>query len=476
MSATPDRALLHEAPSALAARVRAGSLSSRELVAASLAAIEADDGVVGAFIAVDGERALEAAAAIDARVSAGEGDDLGPLAGVPFGVKDTEDAIGFVTTIGSANHRADPIATADSVMVAKLRAAGAVVVGKTNTPEHAWKGDSINAWGGATTNPWSAARTAGGSSGGSAAAVAAGLVPIATASDGGGSIRIPAAVCGLTGFKPSLGRIASGGAEPPGWPDLSSKGLLTRRLADAVDGLDVVVGPDPTDLRSLPRPDTRWSHSVAQVGAPMRVAWSPTLGYAQVDTEVREICERAVQVLAEHGAEIEDVPTVWDTDPVWDWLSIVATGNARTLEPLRGTEAWDLVDPGLAVTADYGAKKTGVEVLRGIDAAHRRNLALVEVFHHASVLLCPTVAGQTALLGGEGSIDGVSTANWIQLTYGFNLTRSPAGTVCAGFTSDGMPVGLQVIGPQHGDVAVLRCLILLEQALGLDTTPPDYRP
>jgi aspartyl-tRNA(Asn)/glutamyl-tRNA(Gln) amidotransferase subunit A len=469
-----DRALLREAPAALAARIRSRELSARELVGASLAAIEADDGALGSFVAVDVERALAAAAAVDEKVAAG--DDVGPLGGVPLAVKDNEDAIGFTTTVGSAWRRDDPPATRDSILVSKLRAAGCVVVGKTNTPELAWKGDTINAWGGATANPWSLDRSAGGSSGGSAAAVAAGLVPLATASDGGGSIRIPAAACGLSGFKPSLGRIASGGSNPPGWPDLSTKGLLTGGLAGAIEPLDLVLGPDPTDLRSLPRPDTPWIHAVADLGAPFRVAWSPTLGYADVDAEILAACERAVGVLADLGAEIEEVPTIWPDDPVWEWLSIVASGNARTLEPLRGTPAWDQVDPGLALVADYGAARSGVEVLRGIDAAHRRNLALVEVFHRASVLLCPTVAGQTATLGGEGSINGEPTPNWIQLTYGFNLTRSPAGTACAGFTADGMPIGLQVVGPQHGDVAVLRCLLLLEQALGLDTVPPAYRP
>jgi aspartyl-tRNA(Asn)/glutamyl-tRNA(Gln) amidotransferase subunit A len=468
-----DRSLLREAPSALAARIRSRELSARELVGASLSAIEADDAVLGAFVAVDGDRALAEAATVDERVAAGE--DVGPLGGVPLAVNDNEDAVGFTTTVGSAWRRDDPPATRDSILVAKLRAAGCVVVGKTNTPELAWKGDTINAWGGATSNPWSPTRSAGGSSGGSAAAVAAGLVPLATASDGGGSIRIPAAVCGLTGFKPSLGRIASGGPTPPGWPDLSTKGLLTSRLAGAVEPLDLVLGPDPTDLRSLPRPDTPWTHAVGELGAPYRVAWSPTLGYADVDAEVLAACERAVGVLADLGAEVEEVPEIWPDDPVWDWLSIVSAGNARTLAPLRGTPSWDEVDPGLTVVADYGAARSGADVFGGIDAAHRRNLALVEVFHRASVLLCPTVAGQTAVLGGDGSINGETTPNWIQLTYGFNLTRSPAGTVCAGFTADGMPIGLQVVGPQHGDVAVLRCLLLLEQALGLDTTPPAYR-
>lgn len=457
-----DRSLLRRPVAELAADVRAGRLAAREVVGESLALIEAADSSIGAFVCVDLERAMADAGAVDERVAAGV--DPGPLAGVPIGVKDIEDAVGFPTTIGSATRRSAAPATTDSILVARLKAAGAVVVGKTNTPEHAWKADTTNGWGGATTNPWGEGRTAGGSSGGSAAAVAAGFVPMATASDGGGSIRIPAAVCGLTGFKPSLGRIPAGGPTAPGWLDLSSKGMLTRRIADALPALDVAVAPDPSDLRSLPAPDPPWSRSLDDPGVPRRVAWSPTLGYVDVDPEVRATCERAVGVLADLGAEIEEIPVVFAEDPGLLWFTIAAACNERTLAPLRGTDAWDLVDPGLARTADHGATVCGPDLVRALDAAHELNLRLVELFHGCSLLLTPTVAKQTPPVGSDDP-------TWVGFTYPFNMTRSPAGTVCAGFTGDGMPVGLQVVGPQHADVAVLRLLALLESALDLDTIP-----
>ncbi len=461
-----DLAILRRPVADLAADVRAGRLSARELVGASLAAIEGRDPTIRSFIAVDGDRALADAAAVDEAVAAGR--DPGPLAGVPLGVKDTEDSEGLRTTSGSATRREAPAATGDSILVARLKGAGAVVVGKTNTPEQAWKADTTNGWGQATVNPWNPARTAGGSSGGSAAAVAAGLVPMATASDGGGSIRIPAAVCGLTGFKPSLGRIPAGGPTPPGWLDYSSKGVLTNRLADALVALDVAVAPDPSDLRSLPAPDLPWSKAVADTGAPMRVAWSANLGYATVDPEVEAVCRAAVGRLAALGTEVEDVPVVFDHDPGLEWFQLVAACNERTLAPLRDTPDWELVDPGLRSTADYGRTVSPVDVVRALDAAHTLNLRLVEVFRRASLLLTPTVAGQTPPLG-----NGEPT--WVGCTYPFNMTRSPAGTVCAGFTADGMPVGLQVVGPQHADVAVLRLLSLLESTLALDTVPPVFR-
>ena len=450
----------------LAADVRAGRLSARDLVGSSLEAIETHDATLGSFVCVDIARAMADAGSVDDAVARGE--DPGPLAGIPLGVKDTEDAVGFVTTQGSATRRDLPPATTDSILVARLKQAGAVVVGKTNTPEQAWKGDTVNGWGGATHNPWNPERSAGGSSGGSAAAVAAGLVPLATASDGGGSIRIPAAVCGLPGFKPSLGRVPAGGQHPPGWLDLSSKGVLTHRIADAVLALDVAVAPDPTDLRSLPAPDTPWSRSIDDPGVPMRVAWSPTLGYAtNLDPEIRAACERAVAALADLGAEIEEVPVVFDEDPGLLWFTMVAACNERTLAPLRDTDGWGLVDPGLAATADYGTKVSGVDVVRSLDAAHSMNLRLVEVFRRCSLLLTPTVAGQTPTIG-------TFDPEWVRFTYPFNMTRSPAGTVPVGFTGDGMPIGLHVVGPQHGDVVVLRAMALLEAALGVDTTPPAY--
>lgn len=461
-----DRLLLRRPLAELAADVRSRRLSARELVGASVEAIETGDATLGAFVAADIEAAMEAAGAIDERVAAG--DDPGPLAGIPLAVKDTEDAIGFTTTHGSAHRRGDPPATTDSILVARLRAAGCVVVGKTNAPEDAFKADTVNGWGGATRNPWNEERSAGGSSGGSAAAVSAGLVPLATGSDGGGSIRIPSAVCGLTGFKPSLGRIPNGGPTPPGWLDLSSKGVMTRHIADALVALDVAVAPDPTDLRSLPQPDSPWSLALGEVGVPRRVAWSPTLGYGTVDPEILAACERAVGVLADLGAEIEEVPVVFPEDPGLAWFTMVAACNERTMGHLRETPAWTGVDPGLVSTCDYGQRVSGVDVVKAIDAGHDLNVRLVEVFHRSSLLLTPTVAGQTP---PTGSMD----PTWVQLTYPFNMTRSPAGTVCAGFTSDGMPIGLQVIGPQHGDVVVLRALSLLESALDLDTIPPAHR-
>jgi Asp-tRNA(Asn)/Glu-tRNA(Gln) amidotransferase A subunit family amidase len=198
----------------LAAAVQAGQLSARELVGHALDRIGTLDRSVNAFVVVDGDRALAEAADLDDRQARGE--DVGALAGIPLGVKDLEDVGGLATSNGSLAVPGRDPAVADSKLVARLRQAGAIVVGKTNTPEHGWTGQTFNPRFGTTRNPWDLSRTPGGSSGGSAAAIAAGMVPLATGSDGGGSLRIPSAVCGLSGFKPSLGRIPAGDQSPPG--------------------------------------------------------------------------------------------------------------------------------------------------------------------------------------------------------------------------------------------------------------------
>ncbi len=455
----------------LAEQVSAGALGARELVGAALERIDRLDDKLGAFVAVDPEVAMAEAAAVDERIARGE--DVGALAGIPLAVKDLDDAAGFVTTQGSAAFASGPAAADDSPLVERLRAAGCVVVGKTNTPELGWKPDTVNSVFGATHNPWALERSAGGSSGGSGAALAAGLVPLATGSDGGGSIRIPSAICGLSGLKPSLGRVPNGGDRAPGWPMLSTKGVMARRIRDVTLALDVVVGPEATDLDSLPLPEASWSRSLNDIGPPRKVGWSPTLGYAPVDSEVLAVCEAAVRRLEALGSEVVVIDSILPRDPIGDWLAMVSTACLRSLGHLEGTEAWEKLDPGLVAMMEYARSSISpVQVFEAIDTCHRINLAFVELFHEVSLMLTPTVAGQTPRIGGNGTIDGVEDANWVRFTYPLNMTRSPAGTVTAGFTADGMPVGLQVVGPQHADVAVLRLVALLEDELAIDRLAP----
>ena len=452
----------------LAEQVRTGDLSAVSLAEHSLSVISKHNGSVNAFVAVNEERALEQAAAIDQMVASGV--DPGPLAGIPIGVKDLEDAQGFRTTQGSVLFADAPPATHDSEMVARLRQAGCVVIGKTNTPEFGWTSRTENSLFGLTKNPWNLDHSPGGSSGGSAAALAAGMVPLATGSDGGGSIRIPASACGLSGFKPSFGRVPLGGSTPPDWLELSAKGPMTRSILDTVVALDAVVGPHPTDLAALPRPDNSWLDAVKDPHLPTRVGWCPTLGFATVDREVLDACERSLRVLDGLGIEVVEIDGPFESDCVDDWLRIVGVCISRSLGDLRSHPRYAETDPLLQLLIDGGFETSGTDLVRSLDAMHLLNLKLVEQFHSVQLLLSPTTAGVAPLnsLGGLGLINGVEDINWVQMTYVFNMTRSPAATVCVGRAESGVPIGLQLVGPQHADQMVLRATAALEAALGFD--------
>ena len=455
----------------LARSVRTKAVSARELTEVALAQIERLDPHYNTFVAVDTERARSEAGAIDERIAAGQ--DPGALAGIPLGVKDLQNAVGYVTTYGSALHADDPPATVDDPFVARLRAAGCVVVGKTNTPEFGWMGNTTNAIFGPSRNPYDTSRGPGGSSGGAAAALAAGMVPLATGSDGGGSIRIPSAVCGLSGMKPSLGRVPGGGPHPPGWLGLSTNGPMAMRIGDVARALDVAVGPDPTDLQALPRPEASWLAALDDPHVPVRVAYSPTLGYATVDREIADACDRAVSVLESLGAEITVLDSVFDADPVDDFLTFTAAATLRTLRPYLGHPRWEEVHPVLRHFVNLAQETTAEQILQIFDHYHLMNLRLVELFRTSRILVTPTTSAVAPYAGElESTVNGERTANWVQFTYPFNMTKSPAATVRAGTSSEGLPIGIQLIGPQHGDLVVLRTAAALEAALDLDTLAP----
>ena len=456
----------------LASQVRTGEVGAVELATHALAVIEEHNEAINAFVAVDEAHALEQARAVDQMVSSGV--DPGPLAGLPLAVKDLEDATGFRTTHGSVLFAEAPSATSDSLLIARLRQAGCVVIGKTNTPEFGWTSRTENALFGLTRNPWNLEHTSGGSSGGSAAALAAGMVPLATGSDGGGSLRIPSSACGLSGFKPSFGRVPDGGPRPPAWLSLSSKGPMARRVGDLVTALDVVVGPDPSDLASLPRPEASWPDALFEPHLPARVAWCPTLGFAPLDREVRDACEAALGLLDERGVEVVEIDGPFGEDCVEPWLAIVGACLARSVGHLVEHPRYEETDPVLRLLIEGGLRQSAVQLVHALDVAHQLNLSLIDLFHDVRLLLSPTTAGVAPRndLGGLGLINGEEDLNWVRNTYPFNLTRSPAGTVCVGLSSTGVPIGLQVVGPQHADQVVLRAMAALEEMIGFDQLAP----
>jgi aspartyl-tRNA(Asn)/glutamyl-tRNA(Gln) amidotransferase subunit A len=449
----------------LVAGVRAGRHTARSLTEAALANIAAANPVLNAFCAVDAPRALAEADALDARLRAG--DPVGSLVGVPLGVKDLEEAIGYVTTYGSALHVNDDPATADSVLVARLRAAGAVVVGKTNTPEFGHKGITDNVPFGFTRNPWHLEHTAGGSSGGSSAALAAGLVPLATGSDGGGSIRIPASLCGFTGFKASQGRIPLGGPKPAGANVLAVRGPMTLRARDLAIALDAVVGEDPTDIFALPHPGYAFRAALDTGNQPDTVVWSPDMGFAEVDAEIATVCEAFVDRLAEAGVRVIRHEGLFESDPNGAWWVLWASLRARAQAGLRDTDDWSRIDGSLRATIEQGMRFSSMDYARAMDACHTHNLALERAFQHAPLILTPTCSGQVPRAGAVGGlVNGRESPAWVSFTAMINMTRNPAGTVAVGRTRAGLPIGLQVIGRQRDDVGVLKALCFCEDLAG----------
>ncbi len=448
----------------VAESVRLRQRKATEVLDECLAAVEARNPSLNAFVHLDQQAARASAEAVDAAIAAGH--DPGPLAGVPFGVKDLEDCAGMPTSFGSLLWQSRGPVPHDSVHVARMRAAGGVPVGKTATPEFgAVALTDTPAWG-VTRNPWDPARTPGGSSGGSAAAVAAGMVPMATASDGGGSIRIPASFSGLFGFKPSFGRIPHPGNQPSA---TSVFGVMVTCVADAARHLDVTAGPHDTDRLSLPAAGVRYEDALESLDvAGLRAAWSANLGFAVVDPEVVSVAEAAaLDLVAAAGLQQVSSPVAL-TDPVRVWGANGVADLFMHLEkgmwPERAEEFSDYVRPMLSRSDSVTVPQVAA-IWRG---RQRLDDELSALFGEVDVLLTPTTA--VPAFGAEwpmpSEINGtkVHPAMTVPFTMLANLGWHPAASVPAGLTAAGLPVGLQLVCRRHADEVVLRLARLYEQA------------
>ncbi|MBV8236383.1 MAG: amidase [Acidimicrobiia bacterium] len=447
----------------VAEAVRSGRLEATEILDECLDAIAARNDDLNAFVHVDADAARADAQAVDEAVA--RGDDPGPLAGVPFGVKDLENCAGMPTSHGSLLYKGRPPVAEDSVHVGRLRAAGAVPVGKTAAPEFGVTAFTrTKAWG-TTRNPWDPTRTPGGSSGGSAAAVAAGLVPFCTASDGGGSTRIPAAFTGLVGLKPSYGRIPHERAAPS---ETSCFGALTTTVRDAARHLDVAAGPDDLDRASLPPAGISYERAIEERDVDgLRAAWSPDMGYAVVVPEVAEIARAAAETLVD-AAGLRSVERPFSpTSPMRTWLSAGAADMWLDLEegmwPGCADDLTGLVRASLRRTAEWTLPRY-TRALR-----HRQGLEeeVADLFGDIDVLLTPTTA--MAAYAAEGplpmEIEGkdARASGPVPFTMLANLCWNPAISVPAGLTHDGLPVGLQIVARRHADDVALRLARILEQ-------------
>ena len=445
----------------LAAGIARRKISPVEAVDAVLARIEALERL-NAYVTVDAEGARHAARGAERAVMR-KGARLGPLHGVPFSVKDLVITKGVRTTFGTPIYK-DNVPTEDAPMVARLKAAGAIMIGKTNTPTFGWIGATHNLLVGATRNPWNLERTPGGSSGGAAAAVAAGLAPLAVGTDGGGSIRIPASFSGIYGLKPTFGRIP---VHPPSaaW-SLSHVGPMARTVRDAALMLQVSAGPDERDASSLPAPGVDFAKALRGGVKGLRVAYSDTLGYAEVvDPEVREACGKAARAFRELGCRVEEIDPGWPS-PFAAWRAIFAGGIATRLAPYAGER--DKIDAGLLRIVDEALKSPPTVFVQAFFDRHAWLAYPCRLFERYDLLLTPTLARPAFAVGLDNAteIDGrpVPEWAWSPFTYPFNLTGQPAASVPCGFTKGGLPIGLQVVGRRFDDATVLRASAAFEAA------------
>ena len=437
----------------LLALYRRGEASPVEATRSVLARIDWLNPVLNAFCLIAHDEALASARASENRWQRGA--PCGALDGVPVSIKDLVLTRGWPTRRGSRTVSPDEAWDVDAPATARLREAGAVLLGKTTTPEFGCKGETNSPLTGLTRNPWNPAKTPGGSSGGSAAAVAAGLGPLSIGTDGAGSVRIPAAFCGNVGLKPSFGRVPAYPLSPFG--TVSHLGPHTMGVHDAALLLNVLAQPDARDWTALP-PEGRDHRIGLDDGLRgLRIAWSPTLGYAKgVHPEVAAACAAAVQQLAGEGAIIEAVdPGIEDPLEITTGLWFVGAWTLwNTLTPAQQA----LTDPDFAAQARLGSAFSALEVQqlqlrRGALGSHMR-----QFMTRYDLLVTPAVAVPAfdARPAGAMPMDPASMLGWTPFSYPFNLTQQPAITMPCGLTGDGLPIGLQFVGPMFADALVLR--------------------
>ncbi|MGN6570023.1 MAG: amidase [Pseudolabrys sp.] len=440
---------------------RRKSLSPVDVVREALARIEAFEPAINAFVRIEADSALAAARASEERWQKGQ--PAGRIDGLPATIKDNLDVAGVPSRKGSCTTPDIP-AAADAPAVTHLRAEGAVFLGKTTLPEWGWIGACHSPLTGVTRNPWARDRTTGGSSGGAAAAALLNLGVLHLGTDGAGSIRIPAAFTGVFGIKPSYGRVAAWPASPFGV--LAHQGPLTRSVADAALMLSVIGAPDMRDSTAWNTPAPDFTAGLDADLRGLRVAWSPRLGYVtQLDADVEAVTAKAARVFTEMGAQVEQVDPGFAEpidilDAIWYGVSasiVNAVPEARRIE----------MDPGLRAMAEQGAGVSLADYL----AAHARRAELYRHmlrFHERyDLLLTPQMplpaleAGRVTPADGRFGDDWI---NWSPYTYPFNLTGQPAASVPCGFSADGLPIALQIVGPPRNDALVLRAARAFEAA------------
>ena len=453
--------------------IDARRVSIVELVEMFLRRIEDLNPHLNAYLTVTGEEALASARAAEQALLRGEA--KGPLHGIPISIKDLEITSGIRSTMGSLVFK-DHVPDQDSLVVEKIREAGAIILGKTNTPEFGFSGTTENRLGDACRNPWNPERTSGGSSGGAAAGLAAGLCTFASGSDGGGSIRIPASFCGTYGIKPSQGRVARyGGVGRPAYNLSSQAGPITRTVRDSALLLQVLAGPDSRDPGCMRGEPPDFSATLDKGVKGLRVAWSPDLGYAAVDPEVVASGSGAAQVFEELGCAVDE-PGLTLEDPFPSFWDIFSTAGYTSYGHLLEDHGDDLTSYGRN-TIERGGKKTAADLSRALLRVVQLQAQMESFFEQYDLLLTPTMAVPAFPIGQHPAVIGGREVmpfwGYTPFTFPFNMTMHTAASVPCGFSSDGMPIGLHVIGRRGEEATVLRASAAFEEARPwADKRPP----
>ncbi|MGN6516021.1 MAG: amidase [Rhizomicrobium sp.] len=430
-----------------------GDLSPVEVTQGLLARIEALDSEINAFCVVDPHVTLAQAEASEQRWQ--EGNPLSPLDGVPVAVKDLLLTKGWSTRRGSLTVDPKGPWNEDAPTVARLKEAGAVLIGKTTTPEYGWKGCTDSPLTGITRNPWNKDKTPGGSSGGSGAALAARLCPLALGTDGGGSIRIPASFTGTYGLKPSFGRVAAYPLSPFG--TLAHVGPMSRTVKDSAMLMNVIAKPDARDWFNLPYEPTDYAAEIEQPMQGKRIAYSPRLGWVQkIIPEVEELVARAVKRFEAMGAHVEQVDPPGDAGVADIFQKLWWSGAGFALGDLPEEKKAKL-DPGLARMVEEGVKIDKRTYLQANLARGAYGSGLRVFMEKYDFILTPSVATPAFEVGQISPMDedGRAWMAWTPFSFPFNLTQQPAASVPCGFTKEGLPVGLQIVGRMFDDAGVL---------------------
>jgi amidase len=455
----------------MARLIRAKKLSAREALAAHLKQIDRVNAKVNAIVTLVPEMATEAAKLADEMQARGE--KLGPLHGLPVAHKDLMETRGIRTTFGSLLYK-DNVPAEDNIVVARMRRAGAIIVGKTNTPEFGAGSQTFNSVFGATRNPWDLTKTCGGSSGGAAVALACGMVPVATGSDAGGSLRNPAAFCNIVGFRPSIGRVPNPTAGF-GWSTLSTMGCLGRSAADLAFSLSTIAGPDPDTPLTIDEPGQLFARPLDRSFKGVRVAWFKDLGGVPFDPRVRAVVDAHRATFEALGCVVEQVEP--DFSPAEISFRIIRAWNAATSYGKLQAEHPEAFKDTLTEEIQRGMKLTGQDIARA-ETAHTQIwrrfqsfLTKYEYFILPTTQLPPfdvNTPYPTELAGVhfENYID------WMKACWYISATGNPAASVPAGFTPEGLPVGVQIVGRNKQDFAVLQLAHAFEQAAGASKKRP----